>query len=186
MRAKSFVVYCAVALAAPLLARSTAMADPGLYSIPVTTVEGLKMNLGTYHSKGLLIVNTASRCGYTPQYEGLERLSKTYAKQGLVILGFPSNDFGEQEPGSNAEISRFCKLSYHVDFPVFQKAHVSGDAIQPLYSWLLSNAPNHDPVGWNFEKFVVSRKGKIIARFKSDVTPESAELKLAIEEALKQ
>jgi glutathione peroxidase len=156
--------------------------DP--YKIPLVSVDQRKTDLSVYRGKVLLIVNTASQCGYTPQYEGLEKISKKYREQGLVVLGFPSNDFGSQEPGSNPEIKHFCELKYHVDFPLFSKGPVTGEKIQPLYSWLLEHAPTHEAIEWNFEKFLIDRSGKIVGRFKSDVTPESDQLLKAIEKAL--
>ena len=156
-----------------------------LYSIPVSTIDGVKSLLGTYRKHVLLIVNTASDCGYTPQYEGLQKLYQKYKTQGFVVLGFPSNDFGGQEPGSNAKIKLFCQGTYHVDFPLFEKGSVSGSQPQPLYAYLLKEAPDHSPIKWNFEKFLVGKDGKIIERFRSAVLPESAELEQALSAALK-
>lgn len=168
---------------------------PMIYSILVETLSGKKETLETYKGKVMLIVNTASECGYTSQYEGLEKIYKKYAEKGFVILGFPSNDFGAQEPGSNAEIKTFCEKRYKVTFPMYAKNHVGGkdqtgkDQTQPLYQFLLKNSPANSSVkgavGWNFEKFLVSRTGAVVGRFKSGVTPESAELTSAIENELK-
>jgi glutathione peroxidase len=155
-----------------------------LYQIPVTTVDGKNTDLSSYKGSVLLIVNTASQCGFTPQYEQLEAIAVKYRSQGLVVLGFPSNDFGGQEPGSNSEIKRFCQLKYKVDFPLFTKNHVIGDHRQPVFSWLKKNAPTHEEVGWNFEKFLVDRSGKVTARYKSQITPDDEQLKQSIEKAL--
>jgi glutathione peroxidase len=157
-----------------------------LFEIPLTTVEGKKTTLKAYKNQVLLIVNTASHCGYTPQYAGLEKLYQKYKGRGLVVLGFPSNDFGRQEPGNNSQIKLFCKSNYEVDFPLFDKAPVGGDQIQPLYTFLLRNAEDHSAVQWNFEKFLVGRDGKVIGRFRSRVTPESPELIESLERALSE
>jgi glutathione peroxidase len=157
-----------------------------IYSIPLKSNDDKDTNLSIYKGKVLLIVNTASKCGYTPQYKSLEALYKKYQSQGLVVLGFPSNDFGHQEPGTNQQIRYFCQSKYHVDFPLFDKGPVGGDHIQPLFAWLLKHAPSSTPVAWNFEKFLISRDGKVLERFKSKVTPDSGELTGAIEKALAQ
>lgn len=164
---------------------SVSHAGPDLFHIPVTTLGGKETNLESYRGKTLLIVNTASQCGYTPQYEGLEKIAKKYREGGFVILGFPSNDFGGQEPGSNREIKHFCELKYHVDFPLFAKGPVTGEKIQPVYAWLLRNAPTPEAIEWNFEKFLINRQGAVVGRYKSPVTPEGDELAQAIEKALK-
>lgn len=143
-----------------------------LYEIPLTTIDGKSATLATYKGKTLLIVNTASKCGYTPQYEGLEKVYSKYKDKGLVVLGFPSNDFGSQEPGTNKEIKHFCKAKYSVDFPMFTKLPVTGDEKQPLYKFLTENAPTKGEIKWNFEKFLISPKGAIVARFVSSVTPD--------------
>jgi glutathione peroxidase len=154
------------------------------YSIPIRSIDGKLDTLLEFKGKALLIVNTASQCGYTPQYSGLEKLYEKYRGRGFELLGFPSNDFGGQEPGSNQEIKLFCQGKYSVKFPLFAKAPVTGPSIQPVYRWLLKNAPSSEEIDWNFEKFLISPEGKVIARFKSGVTPESAELISAIEAAL--
>jgi glutathione peroxidase len=146
------------------------------------TLEPVK--LSTYKGKALLIVNTASECGYTAQYKGLQAIYDEYRSRGFEVLGFPSNDFGGQEPGSNAEIKDFCERKFKVSFPLFEKNPVSGKQIQPLYSHLTKNAPTTGEVSWNFEKFLVSKDGRVVGRFKSKVTPESKELTQAIEKAL--
>ena len=132
----------------------------------------------------LLIVNVASRCGYTPQYTGLEALNRKYAAQGLKVLGFPCNDFGAQEPGTLEEIQTFCSTKYDVTFEIFGKVHAKGDDKSPVYARLTQAEPAGD-VGWNFEKFLVGKDGAVIARYKSNVAPDAPELVGAIEAALK-
>ena len=130
------------------------------------------------------MVNTASECGYTPQYAGLQKLHSRFAEKGFSVLGFPSNDFGGQEPGTDAQIRYFCQSNYKVEFPMFSKGPVSGAKTQPVYSWLLENSAVKGPVEWNFEKFLVGRDGKVVGRFKSGTTPDDAKLIAAIEKAL--
>ncbi len=135
-----------------------------------------------YGGKVLLVVNTASKCGFTPQYEGLEALQKKYAARGFSVLGFPSNDFKGQEPGSEAQIQEFCTLTYGVKFPMFQKVEVTGDNATPLYKQL--TAATGVAPGWNFHKYLVSRDGRVVAQFPSKVKPDDAELVKAIEHEL--
>ncbi len=156
-----------------------------LYQIQLTNIDGAKTTLKPYQGQVLLIVNTASGCGYTPQYKGLESLYTRYKSKGLVVLGFPSNDFLYQEPGTNAQIKYFCKSNYQVDFPMFDKASVRGGGAQPLYQYLLNHCEDHSVVRWNFEKYLVGRDGKVVNHFRSGVTPESDELVKSIEEALR-
>lgn len=168
---------------------SAATPAKSFYDHEVTPINGAnagkKTKLADYKGKVLLLVNTASECGFTPQYKGLQALQDKYAKDGFTVLGFPSNDYGAQEPGSNAEIKTFCERKFNVSFPMFEKAPVSGNRIQPVYQHLTENAPEKGAVGWNFEKFLVSRDGKVIGRYKSKVAPDSPELASAIESALK-
>ena len=136
---------------------------------------GQAQSLCRFRGKVLLIVNTASKCGYTPQYEGLEALYRKYKDRGLVVVGFPSNDFGGQEPGSNKQIAEFCRTTYGVTFPLFRKIEVNGDHANPLYKFLKAQAPvsvNED-IKWNFTKFLVGSNGKIVGRFESPTTPET-------------
>lgn len=135
-----------------------------------------------YHGQVLLVVNTASKCGYTPQYEGLEALHKQYAGKGFAVLGFPSNDFKGQEPGDEKQIQDFCTLTYGVKFPMFEKVHVVGAEATPLYQRL--TAATGVAPGWNFHKYLVGRDGKVIAQFPSKVTPDDPQLKAAIDKAL--
>lgn len=156
-----------------------------IYEVPVKTIDGKETTLKQYQGKVLLIVNTASECGYTPQYKGLQQIYLKYKDKGLEVLGFPSNDFGGQEPGSNKEIKKFCEMKYKTTFPMFEKNQVKGEAKQPLYQFMIANAKTHDEIGWNFEKFLIGRSGHIAGRFKSSVDPESDTLKSAIETELK-
>jgi glutathione peroxidase len=148
---------------------------------------GKEVSLSQYQGKVLLMVNVASQCGLTPQYAGLESLHKKYASQGLAVLGFPANEFGAQEPGSNEEIAQFCKANYGVDFDMFAKVVVKGEGQCPLYQHLTSKQTNPKfggPISWNFEKFLIGRNGQIVARFAPDVEPESEEVVKAIEAEL--
>lgn len=152
-----------------------------IYTTPVKTIDGKETNLSEHKGKVMLIVNTASECGYTPQYKGLEALYQKYKSQGLVVLGFPSNDFGGQEPGTEAEIKKFCELKYKTTFPMYSKVSVKAN---PLYA-LLQKEAGAD-VAWNFGKFLVGKNGKVEKYFPSKVTPESDELSKAVEGALKE
>lgn len=151
--------------------------------IAVKTIDGKEKPLAEYAGKVLLIVNVASRCGYTPQYTGLEQLYQKYHAQGLEVLAFPCNDYGGQEPGTNEEIVQFCTTNYDVTFPLFDKVHAKGAQQHPLYTRLTSVDSAGD-VAWNFEKFLVNKKGEVVARFKSAVKPDAPELLGAIEQAL--
>ncbi len=152
--------------------------------ITVKTINGEDKQLSEYAGKVLLIVNVASYCGYTPQYEGLERLNQEYREAGLCILGFPSNDFGAQEPGSNEEIIQFCTSNYGVTFELFDKVHAKGLQQHPLYARLTNAVEPTGPIAWNFEKFLVNKQGEVVARFKSSVKPYSPELIATIESEL--
>jgi glutathione peroxidase len=152
-----------------------------ILDLTVPTIDGAQQPLSTYRGKVLLIVNVASECGYTPQYTGLEKLWQEYQGRGLVVLGFPSNDFGEQEPGSEAEIKKFCSTKFHVSFPMFAKVKTKGDGQAPIYKLLSEKG---EPK-WNFHKYLVGKDGKILAAFPSKVAPESAELRQAIDAALR-
>lgn len=160
-----------------------------IYDFVVKDIDGNDVKLEQFKGKVMLIVNVASKCGFTPQYEGLQKLYMQYKDKGLVVLGFPANNFLNQEPGSNAEIKQFCSLNYNVTFPMFSKISVKGKDIAPLYKYLTSKETNPEFAGdisWNFNKFLVDRSGKIVARFGSRTRPESDELVQAIERALAQ
>jgi glutathione peroxidase len=158
-----------------------------LYDIPVHTLQGEESSLGAYAGKTLLVVNVASKCGLTPQYEGLERLQKTYGDRGFSVVGFPSNQFMGQEPGTAEEIQQFCSTTYGVSFPLFEKIDVNGEDRHPIYEELTA-APdtegNAGDITWNFEKFLVSGTGEIINRFRPQVEPEDPAIVDAIEAAL--
>ena len=158
-----------------------------IYDIPLHSLSGEPTTLAEQKGKALLIVNVASKCGLTPQYTGLEQLQERFADQGFSVLGFPCNQFGEQEPGSPEEISTFCSTTYGVTFPMYEKVEVNGDGRHPLYAELTAVADAEGKAGdiqWNFEKFLVSPDGDIIGRFRPLVEPEAAELVEAIEGAL--
>jgi glutathione peroxidase len=167
-----------------LLMSSLAIAaDSNVHDIAVKDIDGKDTTLKAYAGKVLLIVNVASECGYTGQYAGLQALHEKMADKGVTVLGFPCNDFGGQEPGSEAAIKTFCTENFKVTFPMFSKVAIKGDAKHPLYAALQSAVGGE--VGWNFEKFLVGKDGKVLKRFGSDVEPESPELLAAIEAALK-
>lgn len=157
-----------------------------VYQYELNSINGENISLSDYEGDLLLIVNTASECGFTPQYEGLQELYESYSDQGFKVLGFPANNFGGQEPGTDEEIAQFCELNYGVSFPMFSKVSVKGEDQHPLFSYLTS-ADNPDFTGeisWNFEKFLVDRNGNVVRRFKSNVEPMSDELTSAITEKL--
>lgn len=159
-----------------------------IYDFQVETIGGKQQKLEAYKGKVILIVNTASKCGFTKQYAGLQKLYETYEKDGLVILGFPANNFLHQEPGSNEEIAGFCQINYGVSFPMFAKISVRGKDIHPLYKYLTdknSNPQFGGKISWNFNKFLISREGKVINRFSSQTTPEDPKLLAAVQKALK-
>jgi glutathione peroxidase len=168
-----------------LMATTLSAADSPLYQIPLKDIDGKDTSLKAYEGKALLIVNVASKCGYTRQYSGLEEVWKKYQGKGLVVLGFPSNDFGGQEPGTNEDIKEFCSSKFAVTFPLFDKLHTKGAEQHPLYLALTGpSSPVPGPVKWNFGKFLIGREGQIIARYDSKVEPNSPELAAAIETAL--
>lgn len=155
----------------------------GPLSHTVRDIDGKSVNLGTYDGRVLLFVNVASECGYTPQYEDLEKLWKRYEDRGLTVLGFPANDFGAQEPGTDTEIRAFCTARYGVTFPLFSKVAVTGPDRSPVYEALAAAAGEPK---WNFHKYLVDRKGNVVRGFPSSVAPLSAELTSAIEAALSE
>ncbi len=160
---------------------------PPVLNFKMTSIDGKPVDLSKYQGKVVLIVNVASECGYTPQYKGLQALHAKYAKEGLAVLGFPCNDFGQQEPGDNAKIKEFCTKNYKVTFDMFAKIGVLGKDQTPLYKFLTSKETNPKSPGnitWNFEKFLIGRNGAIAARFAPDVDPESEAVQKAIHEEL--
>lgn len=150
----------------------------------MNSIDGKAVPLATFKGKVTLLVNVASRCGYTPQYTALEAVYEKYKDRGFAIAGFPANNFGEQEPGTNEEIKQFCSAKYNVTFPMFAKISVLGADQAPLYQFLTKTAGGE--IQWNFTKFLVDRNGKVIQRFESAVTPDSPEVIAAIESALKK
>jgi len=166
-----------------------ANAISSFYTIPVETLDGAPTTLAPYKGQVTLVINVASKCGFTSQYAGLQKLYETYQKRGLVLLGFPSNDFMGQEPGTNFEIQQFCTLNYGVTFPIFGKIHVKGAEQHPLYAWLTDSTLHPEfggAISWNFNKFLIDRNGKLIARFGSRTTPDDPKLIETIEKALKE
>jgi glutathione peroxidase len=156
-----------------------------IYDFKVNTIQGKETTLADYKGKVLLIVNTASKCGLTPQYEGLQKLYEANREKGLEILGFPCNQFKEQEPGSSEDIQEFCRVNYGVTFPMFEKVDVLGDNAHPLFAYLTSQKPAEDhDITWNFAKFLIDREGNVVKRFEPKVTP--AELEGEVEAQLKQ
>lgn len=176
-----------LALVASLALCTFAASAADLYDIPLKDIDGKDTSLKAYKGKVLLIVNVASQCGYTRQYKPLQEIYTKYKDQGFAVLGFPSNDFGGQEPGTNEQIKEFCSSKFNADFPMFDKVGVKPGATQhPLYAALTGKDSAHPgPVTWNFGKFLVARDGKLIARFGSKDEPDSPQVTKAIEDALK-
>jgi len=156
------------------------------FDFSAKNIDGKPVRLSDYRGKTLLIVNTASMCGFTPQYASLETLYKTYKARGFEILAFPSNDFGAQEPGSDSEIKSFCSLNYKTSFPLFSKVAVIGDGADPLFKWLSAGGASvaSGPISWNFHKFVVGPDGNLRARFSSEIDPMAPEITQTIEKYL--
>jgi len=163
-----------------LLAMSALASAADLSSIPLKTIDGKDASLKDYADKAVLIVNVASECGYTSQYAGMQALHQKYADKGFAVLGFPCNDFGGQEPGSEADIKQFCTNRYSVTFPMFSKVKITGDDKHPLFAELTAGKD----VQWNFEKFLVGKDGKRIARYGSDAEPEGGEIETAVKKEL--
>jgi glutathione peroxidase len=174
--------FAVIPLFAAVAVLAAGAAVSSFYDLKTNTLLGKPADLGIYRGKVTLVVNVASYCGYTPQYKGLEQLQRELEGKGFAVLGFPSNDFGEQEPGSPQEIAEFCKLTYDVTFPMFAKVVTkSGREQSPIYAFLGSTG--HLPA-WNFAKYLIGKDGRVIAFYPSDVTPESPELRRAITKAL--
>jgi len=175
-----------VCLLSAAMMSEAAFGASSVYEFTMNSIDGKPLPLASFKGKVLLIVNVASRCGFTPQYEGLEAVYEKYKDQGLVIVGVPANNFGGQEPGTNEEIKTFCSSKYNVKFPIYSKVSVKGSDKTPLYQFLTDPASKTGgEIQWNFTKFLVDRNGKVIARFESAVTPQSPEITSAIEKALK-
>lgn len=171
-----------------LVLLSTVTFGASVYDYTLKAIDGKPMPLASFKGKVVLVVNVASRCGFTPQYTALEAVYEKYKDRGLVIVGFPANNFGSQEPGTDEEIQTFCRSKYMVTFPMFSKISVAGDDKAPLYKFLTDKSANPSTGGeikWNFTKFLVDRNGKVIQRFEPAVTPDSTDVVSAIEKALK-
>ena len=170
-----------------LIMATSSSAGSGVYSFTLNSIDGKPAPLADYKGKVVMIVNVASQCGYTPQYTALEAIYEKYKDQGFVILGFPANNFGAQEPGTNEEIKTFCSRKYSVKFPMYSKISVKGDDQAPLYSYLTKETGPGvaGDVKWNFTKFLVDKNGKVVQRFEPAVTPDSKEVTAAIEKELK-
>jgi glutathione peroxidase len=175
-------------LGALLTMAGSLLAASGIYSFTLNSIDGQPAPLADYKGKVVLLVNVASKCGFTPQYSALEATYEKYKSQGFVILGFPANNFGAQEPGTNEEIKTFCSRKYNVTFPMYAKISVKGEDQAPLYSYLTKDTgPGMvGDIKWNFTKFLVDRNGNVVQRFESAVTPDSPEVVAAIEKQLKQ
>src|ERR1700761_7110665 len=154
------------------------------YQFSFTSIDGKPMSMADFKGKTVLVVNTASQCGFTPQYSALEAVYKKYKDKGLVVVGVPSNDFGGQEPGSNAEIKKFCEGNYDVDFPLTTKYDVKGDNAHPFYKWAASVGGKDAVPAWNFHKLLISPNGELVKEFPSPVKPDSADVEKAIEAQL--
>jgi glutathione peroxidase len=159
--------------------------DKTLFDFTMKDIDGKEVPLSKFKGKTILVVNVASKCGLTPQYKGLQQLYSENKDKGLVILGFPANEFNGQEPGTSAEIKSFCTANYGVTFPMFQKIVVKGEGIHPLYQWLTTAIEPKGDIEWNFAKFLIGPDGKIIKRFKPQVTPEDADLVKSVHSALR-
>jgi glutathione peroxidase len=172
------MLFCAATLMA---------AEKTVYDFTLNSIDGQPAPLAAYKGKVVLLVNVASKCGYTPQYSALESSYEKYKDRGFVIVGIPANNFGAQEPGSNQEIKTFCSSKFHVTFPMMAKVSVKGDDITPLYQFLTDKSSNPQSGGeikWNFTKFLIGPDGRVIARFEPEITPDSPQVTSAIEEAL--
>ena len=197
MRIKfGIVVFCTVVLSIAIFSWATSTnevekrpAAKSFYEINAIDIDGTDVNLGKYKDHVVMFVNTASKCGYTPQYEGLQKIYDKYKDRDFVVLGFPANNFRGQEPGTNEEIKNFCRLRYKVTFPMFAKISVLGEDQHPLYKYLTSKESNPrfgGEITWNFNKFLANHKGEIIGRFSSKETPESKGVTDAIESAIQE
>lgn len=169
-------------VALTLLAPMVLMAASSIHDFSLTTIDGKPAPLAAYNGKAVLLVNVASKCGYTKQYSGLQSLYEKYKDRGLVVVGVPANNFGGQEPGTNEEIATFCSRNYNVTFPMMSKVSVKGADQIPLYGYLTENTGGD--VKWNFTKFLIGKDGKIVSRFESKVTPDAPELTSEVEKAL--
>jgi len=183
MRVLTFTVISAIALGCA----GAAMAggdSSNAYQFSFTSIDGKQMSMADFKGKTVLVVNTASQCGYTPQYSALEAVYKKYRDKGLVVVGVPSNDFGGQEPGSNAEIKKFCEGNYDVDFPLTTKYDVKGDTAHPFYKWAAATGGDAAVPKWNFHKLLIDGNGKLVAEFPTKTKPDADDITKAIETSL--
>ena len=185
---RAYLLFGALLIMAGLTITGSLRAASGIYTFTLNSIDGKPAPLAEYKGKVVLVVNVASQCGYTPQYSALEATYEKYKDQGFVILGFPANNFGAQEPGTNEEIKTFCTRKYSVTFPMYAKISVKGADQAPLYAYLTKDTPAgiNGEIKWNFTKFLVDRNGNVIQRFEPAVTPDSKEVIAAIEKQLKQ
>ncbi|MFA5834018.1 MAG: glutathione peroxidase [Bacteroidota bacterium] len=160
--------------------------DAPIYGFTMKTLEGKERSLADFKGKVVMIVNTASFCGYTPQYKDLEAVFKQYKDKGFVVIGFPANNFGKQEPGKDEDIATFCERNYGVSFPMFSKISVKGDDIHPLYKYLTTETQFKEEIAWNFTKFLVDKNGNVVSKFASKVKPTEKEVITKIDELLTQ
>ena len=164
--------------------KEAAKEPSSVHDFKLKSLDGKDVDMQKYKGKVLLVVNVASQCGATPQYANLQKLHEAYSEKGLVVMGFPCNQFGAQEPGTAEEIKTFCTTNYSVKFPMFAKIDVNGDNQAPIYDFLKTNADDHSNIGWNFEKFIISKTGKVAARFATRTAPDAPEVVRLIEEEL--
>jgi glutathione peroxidase len=188
-RIQLFVIVASLLLASVMHAKPKTTTRPPVsatdpFAFKVTDIDGKPRDLAQYRGKAVLIVNTASRCGFTPQYEGLEALYDRYRARGFEVLAFPANNFMGQEPGTNEEIKTFCATRFKTSFPLFAKVSVKGDDMAPLYQWLTTSSPFPGDIPWNFTKFLVAPDGRVVARFGPRTKPEDAEVISALEPIL--
>lgn len=175
----------AAVVAASLLVGGSAMAK-NAYDFSFKNIDGGQLPLSKYKGKAVLVVNTASFCGFTPQYEGLEHMYKEYKGKGLVVLGVPANNFGAQEPGTNEEIKKFCEGKYDIDFPLASKVSVKGDDAHPFYKWAAETLGEDKAPKWNFHKYLINAKGELVASFATRTVPDAPEVKAAVDQALSE
>lgn len=179
-------LFCAALLSVSILTAQDQSVNPGskLYSFSMKTIDGDMRSLAEYKGKVLLLVNVASECGYTPQYKDLEAVYRKYKDQGFIVLGFPANNFGAQEPGTDAEIKEFCTTKYDVTFDMFSKISVKGDDQHPLYAYLTMESPARGDVKWNFQKYLVDREGRVVSMIPTKTKPTDPDVTTAIEQLL--
>ncbi len=181
---RSGILLVALALTICPARPAAAGGEVSAHGFGFTSIEGEPLPLGGYAGRPVLVVNTASMCGYTYQYAALQRLWVAYRERGLVVLGVPSNDFGGQEPGSAAEIKTFCEVNFDIDFPLTEKVHVTGDASHPLFTWLRQQLGAQAGPRWNFHKYLIAQDGRVVGAWPSSVDPEASEITWAVERLL--